>query len=164
MANTEKLVIRSERVSFMDVDGKPTRMTKFTAMTPAKNPKEYSRQYVDMATETTDVIGYAPSIEYNFDKHTENAVHAKLAQISDDELLGTDTHVDIVTVDLFGDSDSKPAIKRTYAVVPSGDSEGVEALKYAGTFKAVSDIVKGTATSADGWKTCTFTETAAAAE
>lgn len=164
MATAEKLVIRSERVSFMDVDGTPTRMTKFTAITPTKNPKEYSRQYVDMATETTDVIGYSPSIEYNFDKHTNNSVHAKLAEISDDELLGTDTHVDIITVDMFGDSETKTAIKRTYAVIPAGDSDGTDALKYSGTFRAVSDIVKGTAVSEDGWKTCTFTETEAAAE
>ena len=157
MAATEKLITRSERVAFMDVDGKATRMTKFTAMTPAKNPKEYSRQYVDMATETTDVVGYSPSIEYNFDNHTGNPVHAKLAAISDDELLGTDTHVEIVVVDMFGNGDAKPAIKRTYAVIPSADSEGTDAMTYSGTFKAVSDMVKGTATSTDGWKTCTFT-------
>ena len=161
MATAEKLVIRSQRVSFMDVGGKLTRMTKFTSMTPAKNPKEYSRQYVDMATETTDVIGYSPSIEYNFDNHTNNAVHAKLAEISDDEMLGTDTHVDIVTVDLFGDGETKPAIKRTYAVIPSGDSDGTEAMTYSGTFKAVSDIVKGTAVSTDDWATCTFSEAVA---
>ena len=154
----EKLVIRSQRVAFMDIDKKPTRMTKFTTMTPAKNPKEYSRQYVDMATETSDVIGYAPSIEYNFDNHTNNPVHAKLAAISDDEMLGTDTHVDIITVDLYGDGDSKPAIKRTYAVIPSGDSEGTDAMTYSGTLKAVSGITKGTATSTDGWATCTFVE------
>lgn len=156
MGAAEKLVIRSERVAFMDVDGKPTRMTKFTAITPAKNPKEYSRQYVDMPTETTDVIGYAPSIEYNFDNHTNNPVHTKLAKISDEELLGTDTHVDIITVDMYGDGDSKSAIKRTYAVIPAGDSEGTDAMTYSGTFKAVSGITKGTATSDDDWKTCTF--------
>lgn len=158
--NTEKLVVRSKRVAFMDIDGALTRMTKFTTMEPAKNPKEYSRQYVDMATETTDVVGYAPSIEYNFDNHTGNTVHAKLAAISDDEMLGTDTYVDIVTVDLFGESTSKPAIKRTYAVIPSADSSGTDALTYAGTFKAVSDIIKGTATSDDEWKTCTFSAAA----
>ena len=84
-------------------------------------------------------------------------MHAKLAAISDDELLGTDTHVDIVVVDMFGDGDAKPAIKRTYAVIPSADSEGTDAMTYSGTFKAVSDMVKGTASSTDGWKTCTFT-------
>ena len=160
------LVLRAKRVAFMaaGTDGKLDRMTQFTTMTPAKNPKEYTRQYVDESTETSDVIGYAPSIEYSFDFHTENAVHEALAAISDGELLGSDTHVEIVTVDLFSSEDAKPAIKRTYAVIPSGDSDGVDALKYSGTFKAVSGIVKGTATSADGWKTCTFTEATAAAE
>lgn len=155
---TEKLITRSERVAFMEVGSTLTRMTKFTAITPAKNAKEYSRQYVDMATETTDVVGYSPSIEYTFDNHTGNTVHAALAKISDDELLGTDTHVDIVTVDTFGTGTLKPAIKRTYAVIPNADSEGTDAMTYSGTFKAVSDIIKGTASSTDGWKTCTFAE------
>lgn len=153
---TEKLVLRSGRVSFMDIDGKCTRMTKFTTMSPNKNPKEYSRQYVDMATETTDVIGYAPSIDYNFDRHEGNEVHNLLAKIADDELLGDDTHVDIITVDIHSAELQKPAIKRTYAVIPGADNDGTEAMTYAGTFKAVSEIVKGTATSTDDWKTCTF--------
>ena len=153
------LVLRAKRVAFMAAGegNKLTRMTKFTAMTPAKNPKEYTRQYVDESTETSDVIGYAPSIEYSFDLHTDNVVHEALAAISDGELLGSDTHVEIVTVDLFDSAEQKPAIKRTYAVIPSGDSDGVEALKYSGTLKAVSDITVGTATSDDEWATCTFT-------
>lgn len=150
------LVLRAKRVAFMDAGDKLTRMTKFTTMTPAKNPKEYTRQYVDESTETSDVIGYAPSIDYSFDLHTDNAVHEALAAISDGELLGSDTHVEIVTVDLFDSAEEKPAIKRTYAVIPSGDSDGVEALKYSGTFKAVSGITVGTATSSDDWATCTF--------
>lgn len=151
------LVLRNKRVAFMDVSSTLTRMTKFTTMAPAKNPKEYTRQYVDEATEISDVIGYAPSIEYNFDKHTENAVHTALAEISDDEKLGAETHIDVVTVDLFDTATAKAAIKRTYAVIPSGDSDGVEALTYSGTLKAVSGITKGTAASTDDWATCTFT-------
>ena len=75
MAVTEKkLVQRSQRVAFMDVgaggSAEYTRMTGFTALTNGKNPKEYSRQYVDENTERSDVVGYSPSIEYSFDRHT----------------------------------------------------------------------------------------------
>ena len=38
-----------------------------------------------------------------------NAVHEALAAISDGELLGSDTHVEIVTVDLFSSAEQKPA-------------------------------------------------------
>ena len=53
MADTKpKIVRRSQVVAFMDTDKtgsaqKLERMTGFTTMTNSKNPKEYSRQYVD---------------------------------------------------------------------------------------------------------------------
>lgn len=161
---TAKLVNRAERLSFMDTGASGTakyeRMTKFTALTGGKNPKEYSRQYVDMLTESSDVVGYAPSVDYSFDMHTNTPVHQKIASISDDELVGSDTYVDIVTVDIFTQDKQNRAIarKRTYSVVPDSDGDGTDALIYSGSFKAVSEITKGYATSEDNWQTCTFTE------
>lgn len=76
-----------------------------------------------------------------------------------DELLGTDTYVDIVTVDKFA-VDSKgnaPARKRTYSVVADSEGDGTDALIYSGNFKAVSEITEGYATTADEWQTITFT-------
>ena len=32
----------------------------------------------------------------------------------------------------------------------------LDALIYKGSFKAAGEITKGTATTTDGWKTCTF--------
>ena len=63
------------------------RMTNFTAMTNGKNPKEYSRQYVDEITERSDVVGYAPAIEYSFDLYADNPVHEQIAAIHDGEKL-----------------------------------------------------------------------------
>lgn len=157
----QKIIKRSERLSFMDVGGDGTsfsRMTKFTSLKGGKNPKEYSRQYVDMDTETSDVVGYAPATEYSFDRHTGTPVHEKIAEITDNELLGTDTYVDIVTVDKFA-VDSKgnaPARKRTYSVVADSEGDGTDALIYSGNFKAVSEITEGYATTADEWQTITF--------
>lgn len=158
----QKIVKRSERLSFMDTTGDGAsfaRMTKFTSLKGSKNPKEYSRQYVDMDVASSDVVGYAPAIEYSFDRHTDTSVHEKIAEITDDELLGTDTYVDIVTVDKFA-VDSKgnaPARKRTYSVVADSEGDGTDALIYSGNFKAVSEITEGYATTADEWQTITFT-------
>ena len=69
MPGTEqRLIQRADRVAFMDTDttgSTPafTRMTGFTTMTGSKEPKEYSRQYVDESTERSDVVGYAPGVE-----------------------------------------------------------------------------------------------------
>lgn len=154
----EVLVKRSQRVAYMNTAGAEgpasfERMTGFTSMTNAKNPKEYSRQYVDMDTETSDVVGYAPSIDYSFDRYSNNPVHEKIAKIHDGELLGNDTHVDIVVVDLFKKSASGEkyyATKRTYAVIPDSDGDGNDALIYSGSLKAVTAIEIGNVTFSDG--------------
>lgn len=159
-----KLIKRAERLSFMDTGTenapKFERMTKFTTISGGKNPKEYARQYVDMNTESSDVVGYAPAVEYSFDRHTDTPVHQKIADVTDDELLGADTYVDIVTVDIFTEDSTHRAIarKRTYSIVPDTEGSGTDALIYGGNFKAVSEIEKGYATSEDGWKTATFTK------
>lgn len=165
MAGEKQVMVnRADRLSFMDVgtSGTPKfeRMTKFTTMTGGKNPKEYSRQYVDMLTESSDVVGYAPATEYSFDRHTGNGVHEKIAKVTDDECVGADTYVDIVTVDVFTADTQKRAIarKRTYSIVPDTEGDGTDALIYSGSFKAVSELTKGYATSEDNWKTVTFTE------
>lgn len=122
--NKKKLVGRHKRVAFMDVagDGKTfTRMTGFTSMSDSKNSTEYSRQYVDEASERSDVVGYAPSMDYEFDRYTNDAVHAKLAEITDDEILGSDAQVTVVVVDLFDataeDANTCTARKRDWSVM-----------------------------------------------
>lgn len=167
MAETKKKIVqRSKRVAFMDVGTSGTasfeRMTNFTTITNSKNPKEYSRQYVDENAERSDVVGYAPAIEFSYDRYTNTPVHDLLSKIHDKELLGNDTHVDIISVDLFAEAESGkyPATKRTYAVIPDTDGDGTDALIYSGTFKSVSEIEEGYATSNDGWKTATYTKEA----
>ena len=158
----EKLVMRHQRLAFMNVgtvsSAEYVRMTGFTQISDAKNPIEYSRQYVDEPYERADVVGYAPEKAYSFDRHTDNEVHGIIANITDGELLGDDTHVEIVTVDVFNAKTSgTPAIKRVYSVVPDTSDDGTDALIYSGTFRAVGEIIEGTATSTDNWKTITFT-------
>lgn len=48
--------------------------------------------------------------------------------------------------------------KRLWSVIPDTEGDGTDALIYKGSFKAAGEIVKGTATTTDGWKTCTFSE------
>lgn len=161
---TAKLVGRHKRLAFMKTDETTfTRMTGFTSLGDSKEAKEYSRQYVDEQTERTDVVGYAAGVGYEFDRHTNTPVHAKLAEISDDEVVGTDAQVEIVSVDLFAEGaagTTAPARLRTYSVIPDSSGDSTDALTYSGTLKAASEITKGTATTTDKWKTCTFAATA----
>ena len=162
-----ELVGRHKRVAYMNTDAtgsspKFERMTNFTTMTNGKNPKEYSRQYVDEIAEREDVVGYAPAIEYSFDRYTNNPVHEKIATIHDGEKLGDDAHVEVVVVDFFKKSDKGDkcyATKRTYAVIPDSDGDGTDALVYSGSLKSVSDIEEGYVTETDFTsKTVTYTK------
>ena len=167
-AKVAKMVQRHQRLAFMNTGTAEapvfTRMTKFTSMTNNKNPKEYARQYVDRSSEDTDVVGYSPSIDYSFDRHTNTPVHDLIAKINDGELIGSDTLVEILVVDLFtADETGKcEARKRTYSVIPNNDSDGTDALVYTGAFKCKSEIVVGTATLDDTEQVATFTEAVAA--
>lgn len=162
-AKIAKMVQRHQRLAFMNTGTKEepvfTRMKKFTSMTNSKNPKEYARQYVDELSEETDVVGYAQSIDYTFDRHTNTEVHDKIAKIHDGELVGSDTLVEILVVDLFaeGEDGSFEARKRTYAVIPSADGDGTDALVYSGSFKCKSSITEGTAQLDDTEQIATFT-------
>lgn len=158
-AAVQKLVGRHKRLSFMKVDdGKYVRMTKFTSLSESKDAKEYSRHYVDEESETSDVVGYASGVSYEFDRHTNNEVHKKIAQITDDEVTGPEARVEIVTVDIFepvSEADPKvcKARARTYSVVPDSSGDGTDSLAYSGTFKAAGGITEGTATATEDWKT-----------
>lgn len=129
------------------------RMTKFSKFSPNKNAKEYSRQYVDESAETSDVVGYAPAIDYAFDAHRNNPVHAYFQKVTDNEQIGDAATIDIISVDVTNGD----AYKRTWAIVPAAEGDSLNAYTYAGTLKAKGEAVHGTATSTD-WQTCTFTE------
>lgn len=117
----------------------------FTSFPEAKNPKEYTRKYVNYKTEKSDVIGYSPSIEYSCDMVCDDPVVKEIVSIHDNELVGTATHRKIVTVNRWEESGgSCPAYERVFAIIPGSKGEGTDALVYTGTMKAASDIVKGT--------------------
>ena len=156
---------RSDRLAFCAVAGADTttykRMTNFTEMSISKNPKEYTRQYVDEAFERSDVVGYAPSISYSFDHDAENEVHGIFTDISDNERVGDAAKVSIIIVEL--DKEKSPgeasfvAIKRDFSVIPDSEGGETDAYTYGGTLKANGDITFGSAVSTDGWQTITFT-------
>lgn len=158
------LVQRADRVAYMNVDSENKntglRMQGFTSMGDTKSPLEYSRRYVDEKTERKDVSGYSAEISFAFDRYSPFPVHESIAQVFEDELVGTDTHRDIIVVDFFDkkSNSSYAARKRRYSIIPNNSGDSNDALTYSGSFKAVGDPVKGTATVSDDGLTATFTE------
>lgn len=132
------------------------RMTGFTSLPQNKNPQEYNRQYIDEDFQRSDIMGYAPVIPYNFDRHDGNKVHDDIVDITDNEKIGADAVRTLIVVDI----DDGSAIQRDYSVMPDGEGDDINVYTYSGNFKAQGEKVMGTATSSDNWQTITFTETA----
>lgn len=162
-----ELVTREKKVAYCavpDSTGNTTtnhRMKGFTSFSINKNPTEYSRRYVDEDFERTDVTGISSSIEFNFDQFDGNPVHDYIANIIDEELIGSDAKIDVIVVDFTKEGTvekSFVAKKRTYTVIPGSEGDSTDAYTYSGTLRADSETVTGTATSTDEWLTCTFAE------
>ena len=157
----EKIAKRSDKIAFYGIpDGDKItyqRMRGFTEFSMNKNPTEYTRRYVDEKTERSDIVGYAPSISYSFDKFTSDPVHQDMIMITDNELVGGEAVRRILIVDLSSETDGVcTAIDRAWAVIPDAEGNDTDAYTYSGTLKSNGEIVKGTAQSEDDWQTCTF--------
>ncbi len=125
----------------------------FTEFMESKNAVSYSRRYIHEATKRTDVTGYAPVIDYEFEVYRDNPVIEILREITDREMCGDRAQVDILTVDLFDETAASGvyrAIRRRYSVIPDECGEGTDALCYTGTMKAVGDIIPGIYVMATG--------------
>ena len=161
-----KLVKRSDKVSFLGcLDGSTetfNRMRGFTTLSGAKNSIEYSRQYVDEEFETTDVVGFSPSLEFGFDQYTDDEAHEEMVEILDGELTGTEARRNIVTVDFSQPTTGGKykATKREYAIIGDAEGDSLEAYTYSGTFRSTGKRIVGEATVSNDGSTVTFTEQA----
>lgn len=167
MPETNDLVLRYQFESYMECGSGNSKTFQligegFTSFPEAKNPKEYTRKYINYKTEKTDVIGYSPSVSYSCDTIYGDPVVQEIVSITDNELVGNDAHRDIVSVNCWEETETAgtyKAFKRTYAVIPGNKGDGTDALIYTGTMKAVSDLIVGTFNRANK----TFTAAASAA-
>ena len=149
------MVKRCEKLAFMKVDGTYHRMTNFTEISVGKNPKEYTRQYVDEEFERSSVVGYSTSVNYSFDYDNENEVHAVIKKITDGELLADDAVVEIVMVDITDTEAKNNGISRMWSVIPESEGDSLDAYTYSGSFRANGAATEIKAVSADNWKTIT---------
>lgn len=161
------MIKRSEKLAFMKVGSENSavykRMTGFTEMSVSKNPKEYSRKYVDEDAERSSVVAYAPSMSYKFDYDPQNEVHKEFVKVADDELTGDSTVKSILIVDISapaaaGGSSFNAAV-RDFSIIPSTEGDDADTYTYGGDLKAYGNITRGTAVTTDEWQTATFTET-----
>lgn len=160
-----KLVQRYHKLAFMEVAGESAstyqRMQAFTELSKSSNPSTYERRYVDEESQRSDITGYSPEFSYGFDQYSGNPVHEEIVKITDGELTGGDAVRAIIMVDFSKEgktAGAHPAVKRNFSVIPDGEGDSTDAYTYSGSLKANGPKIDGMATSADGWKTITFTE------
>lgn len=149
------LMQRADKVAFYGVPQEGGgvvyhKMKGFTEFSVSKNPKEYSRQYVDEYFEETDVTGYSPSISYAFDRYTDNPVHTDMVAITDEERVGSDAVRSILLVDMTTESENGyQASIREFSVIPDSEGSSLDAYTYTGVLKVKGDRVVGTAVLTD---------------
>ncbi len=165
MAN--KIVERHKILAFYGVPGTNDavtyhRMKKFTQFSHSKNPIEYSRQYVDEPFQQTDVVGFAPSYSYAFDKHTDLPVQTDMVNITNEEKLGDDAVRTIILVDTTTatgtTSVTATAYKRDYSVIPGTEGDNINIYTYSGDLKARGEQSQVTVSTSDDWQTITISE------
>jgi len=146
---------RADMVNFMNTGTKEnpvyTRMQGFTSGGKELNAKKYTRQYIDEEFERETTTGYSPNIPYTFDRIKGNAVHEKIVEVHENELLGQTC--EIITVDM----QTKEAWYREYDINPDKGGDGTDAYAYNGNFHANGSQIKGTATVASNGLTAEFT-------
>lgn len=156
------MIKRSEKLAFMEVgDGDNKvfkRMTGFTEFSLSKNPKEYSRKYIDEDMERSEVVGYSPAISYKFDTDPENSVHQFLTKVADYELLGEDAECNIIVADLSSADaqGSAKAVMRKFSIIPQNEGDDRDTYTVSGSFRAAGNKTFGTVTTTDEWQTVTF--------
>ncbi|MDE6005488.1 MAG: hypothetical protein K2G88_08905 [Oscillospiraceae bacterium] len=170
--NHAKLVGRTGKMAFYLVPDKTkensiyTRMEGFTSLSTSKGAKEYSRQYVDEDFERTDVIGYATSTSYAFDRYVGNPVLDDIILIHENELIGQDAvrsviQVDMTTVEKNGSTCTAKGKLRDYAVIPDSDGDSTDCMTYSGTFKTRGEMTDVEVTTTDDFQTVSISETVA---
>lgn len=157
------MIKRSEKLAFMQIKSGETsvfkRLTGFTEFSISKNPREYSRKYLDEDMERSEVMGYSTSIAYKFDTDPDSEVHQLLYRIADRELIGAEAEVTVVIADLSTLSEGAcVASKRVYSVIPSSEGDDADTYTVSGTLRAAGKNVFGTCRTTDDWQTVTFTE------
>jgi hypothetical protein len=161
-----KIVARHKIVAFYGVPGTNSttyyRMKKFTQFSHSKNPIEYSRQYVDEPFQQTDVVGFAPSYAYAFDKHTDLPVQEDIVSITNGEMLGDDAVRDIIIVDTTAATGtttlSASGLKRSYSVIPNTEGDNINVYTYSGNLKVRGEQSEVTVSTADDWQTISISD------
>ena len=147
-----EIVKRSDRRHYMNTGSPSVPVWSligegFTEFAESKNAISCQRRYIHEVSRCTDVTGYAPVIDYEFEVYTDNPVIGRIRTITDREYTGGDAKVQIVTVDLFDETETSGvyhAMCRTYSVIPDQCGEGTDTLCYTGSMKAVGDLTYGT--------------------
>ncbi len=159
------IVERHKILAFYGVPGTDTtvtyhRMKKFTQFSASKNPIEYKRQYVDEPFQETDVVGFAPSYSYAFDRHTGLDVQNDIIDITDNEKLGDEAVRNIIIVDTTAATGTTTltadAKLRSYSVIPNTEGDNINIYTYSGNLKARGELSDVTVSTADDWQTVTI--------
>ncbi len=171
----KRLILRNEVVAYMKpkkidsetFEDKYYLLEGFTELNETANIQEYTRKYVNEASERTNATGMNKQYSFNLDFYDGDIVHADIKNMYDKEKLGSDTEREFLSVETYKEikftdnvtrteKTGKKASMRKYSIIIS-DRSGDQALTYSGTCNSAGKTIDGVATSDDNWQTVTFT-------
>ena len=114
----------------------------------SENPNAQTEavQYINMASETTDTVSYAPQYSFECDlMYTESTIK-KIYDVAKDRKIGSEAVLDFVIVDMFDESKTTPGsytAHREALAVAVTSLDGTKKMTMSGNLNGQGDGVKG---------------------
>ncbi len=146
---------RTQNADYLLVDGAyEFAGTGFTKLDDSPTASTKKKRYINMKSESTNIAGYSWVSAFSFDDIESEKAVAFLVRVGKEELIGSDTETDYVSVDLLGTKDSTaggdgegsrgyPARKRRVAVEVASFADSDGEIEGTGNLLAKSDWVFG---------------------
>ncbi len=145
---------RTQNADYLLVDGTyEFAGTGFTKLDDSPTASTKKKRYINMKSESTNIAGYSWVSAFSFDDIESEKAVAFLVRVGKEELIGSDTETDYVSVDLLGTKDAAgeeggasrgyPARKRRVAVEVASFADSDGEIEGTGNLLAKSDWVFG---------------------
>lgn len=139
----------------------------FTDLSTDFGANEDERHYVHEKTARTITTGFTKTISFAMDMYSTDPACLRVAKAFDEEQVGNDAEVEILTVKYFvkgEEADSYFAKRQKYSIAQGaeGEGNGGNVYEHSGTFNALGDPVLGSwSGTIEAGGTGTFTPRAA---
>lgn len=120
----------------------------FSELTEALNPKQKDSHYIHNKSQSSSIIGYAPTFDFTAENYEGDPAAEYVAKIGRERMVGNDCETDIVNVNMFEKGTTEGtyvAYKQNVAIKVDqvNGGAGGDAMSLTGSFLYKGDAIKG---------------------